>query len=339
MSTFRKDNDRIKIYVIISALVLIVGIVGCFALFYFNAHLTGIRIPDYINISKKEDGSYSFSIDTERIKYDFFFTDDYSLPEYRSLDTLTLLVDRYDGKYRFAVGSTLEDALGMLQQGGYTLYDTNWTWTSDEVARRYNTSFTVQKHICLKDFVRYKADGNYNWQAYIDYDALSASVGDRILYDVSLMNAIQSLFVSATDQKDGTLRIDTYSSYSSAGGITVDDVFHACRIFIYDTVYIIDKSEICSRWQRPLSLKDYCVFTQGDHGIEVEINKSAIVSDYSFSRGSLAYDAVNALSLRIDRIGETYTVSASSSVPDIDISEVLYNNGVTLTDSYFTVTY
>lgn len=328
----REKNTR---FLLLGALTIVSGILACVLFLISDISLIKIHINDYLMISIDENGLYSFCIDKERIKHSFHFPDDPSMPENKALDSLTLIVTPLAGQTRFEVGSYIDNTQTYFKEGGFILSETVWNWTDQQISASYTSFLSFRKTIFLKDYVRYRSDGNGNWIPEIDHDSLSLSIGDRLRYDTTLKAAVDSLWVSSAQCPDGNFKIETWSSFQSSQSVTVEDVLHSCGIWMEDTVFIIDSDKILEKSLTPLHLQSYCIFRENELGRYIDINKQAILEDFAFSPDSSAGKAVEALTLSISENENCYSVSVYSSVNDFDVIQVLHGNGVDLCETSF----
>lgn len=333
----RKIKKNAKTIAILCVLLFLFGVMASVLSIVFLFNPAKIDVSQYVLISDDGSGSYQFAIDKDRIRYDFCFPDNEKLPENIALNSLSLIVSPSVSSVHFEVGSYLEDAGAMLSSGGYVLYNTVWNWTTSEITSEYASSLKVPKHISLKRYVRFRSDGNYNWIPYIDYPLLFESVGDRIEFDSSLKSVMSSLSVSANSCSDGSIKIETWSSFSSPSGLSVDNVLHSCGVTITDTVFLVNIEDILATETQPLSLKSFCVYSHAENGINVKIDKESIITTFGFSSGSAAAEAIDALSVYVENRGNYYYISAYFSATDLDVVSVLLNNGVSLQDTEFTI--
>lgn len=332
------DNKEKKTRVyLLCALIFLLGAIASVLFLLSDIGLTKINVSEYLLISMEEDGTYSFSVDTHRIKKTFRFPEARSMPENRALDSLSLIVSASGTGTRFEVGSYLDNARALLKEGGYMLSNTVWSWTQEQVKQEYAKLLSVPKTISLKDFATYRSDGDGNWSPEIDQDLLARSIGDRLRYDSRLEEAVKSLSLSPTVCADGTLKIETWSSFPTSQGLTVDAVLRSGGVSVKDTVFITDISEILSQSMRPLRLLSYCLMRETGEGAFIEIDKASVLSDLGFSPGSKGAKAVEALELHVQASGDRYVVSVYSKATDLDIIKVLNDNGVELTETEFVI--
>lgn len=333
----KNDNKKQNIRKYVSAILIVFAfaICCCVLISIFHLNLIKVTLPEYVQPSLKEDGSFAFNIDKDRLKYDYCFSDDTSLPENIALDSLSLIVTSNNGSYTFEVGSTLENAASLLNKGGYALFKTVWTCGQKEMSELYADSLTVRKHISLKPYVHFRSDGNFNWNPYIDYESLFASVGDRSQYNPDLRAALQSLSVTAQRYGEDLMKIETWSSFTSPTGLSIESVLQSYGVTIMDTVFIITDNDLISDNIRRLSLKNFCVLQYIDHGLDVSVDREAILSFFSIQKDSIAGKAIDAISLTAERQGDKYCISTFCTISDLDVPAVLYENGISLEDTCF----
>ena len=330
----RQSNTK-KISSILSTIVLVLAIASIVLAYNSGASLAVINIPDYILITASDKGTYTYAIDKDRIKHDFFFPEGTLFPENSSLSSLSLIIDPQPDSVKFEVGSTIEAAGSMLKKGGYALANTVWTWTTADISKKYAESLSVPKYISLKEYVHFRTDGNCHWIPFIDYDGLLLSVGDRVIFDASLNSVLRSLSVSANECSDDKIKIETWSSFSSAAGLTVESILQSCDVTIIDTVFIMDTKEIVERDLKPISIKGYCSYYYTNTGISVIIDKTSLISDLLIMQDTSVGKAIDALSLNVEKQNDRYIVSVFSTASDFDVVNVLKMNGLTLTDTSF----
>lgn len=333
----QQKQQSVSLFIILIILITLLGLSVCFFVINYNIAPAKINIPDYLIISKDDTGLYQYSLDVDRIRYDFCFPESYDLPENIAIDSLSLIVSPAGDSIRFEVGSYLENAAEMLSSGGYALSNTMWIWNDSEILNQYAIGLTVKKNISFKEYVHFRSDGNYNWIPYIDYASLYASIGDRILYDSSLQDVLKSLTVTITACSDYSYKAETWSSFSSPAGLSIESVLQSCGVKLSDTVFIISRNEIITRENHPLSIKAYCIVSYSGSHLIVEIDKDRILSDLGFDKGSAAEEAIQALCVSAEKNGSMYRVSVYSSITDLDIVKILYDNGVSLQDTYFEI--
>ena len=326
-----QKNSGHKVALLLAVLAVLVGLAAAAVIVLKSLFPVIISVPEYVNIAKNGENAYTFSLDSSRIRQVFCFPEDFSLPENEALDSLFLQVAENGVSYSFEVCSTVENAAALLLKGGYRLDETVFSMTAAEVSERYGALLKTAKTVSIRAFTRYYSDGNGNYSARLDTDALSKAIGDRLKSNVSLKQAVGSLSVVSSVSGTG-LHVETWSVFSASEGLSLTDVLQAGGITVVDTVFDADESLIRSRGTETVSLIPYYLLSVGETGIAADIDTAALREKLPFAADSAADKAIGALGVRVTDSGSYYKLEAVSTNPDIDILTVLENNGIILTD-------
>ena len=207
-----------------TALILLICavIIGIFVL--SGRQLQRIDVPQYVDVSRDEQGAYAFELNVDRMLFEEHLIDPPAgeldrYPEIGALRSLGLNVEERDGVYAFRTVTFGEDPTAVLKKGGIKLIQTEWTWTKDQIEAKLTgkTPSSSQQETGRLDFSAYvrtkqRADGSYT--AVFDTVKMLSDAGiDPLTAPESDLGAqaIRSLDVSCRKTDDG-YRIEATSN-------------------------------------------------------------------------------------------------------------------------------
>lgn len=246
----KKNDTRRMVLQLVTLLlcmaVLLAGILVCLYYFQSGANLRYVNMRQYACVDKDENGNYTLSVDVEGIIHDYYLPDPSTTeldltryPDVQALYSLSFLVTQEGENYRISTASTLSsDPAKALKKGALVLQNTQWTWTSSDMAAAYAKTLEGLRQISIQDYVLCgkNLDGRYlltvdkerllrycRWELPEDEEAKKSHKG---------YEAIMSLGFYVTETEGG-YRVETTSTLTD-----VVEILAQYGVEIRDTVWV-----------------------------------------------------------------------------------------------------
>ncbi len=158
-----------------TALILIICGVIIGAHFLMERHLQRISIPEYVNVASDGHGSYTFTLDVDRMIFSEHLIDPPEgeknrYPEIAALKTLSVRATEHNGAYALETISNSTDTHfnETLKAGGIKLINTQWTWTKEQVAALLNENRGPVNQFRYAEYIRTKREADGSFTAALD---------------------------------------------------------------------------------------------------------------------------------------------------------------------------